>query len=78
MKRETYFDISECTEDELDELRMRLYCADVDDDFLSVLTEEEKQILENCDIPERIPYSILESVYCGICFVDEDFFCNCE
>ena len=75
-KRDTYFNISECTEDELEQLKMTVYANDGEyDDFL---TEKDKQILENCDIPDKIPYNILEKIFGDISFVDEDFWCNCK
>lgn len=74
--RDTYFSINKCTEEELEQLRITVYSNDGEyDDFL---TEEEKQTLENCDIPDKIPYNILEKIFGDISFVDEDFWCNCK
>ena len=75
--RENYFDISECTEDELNQLKWALYFSD-DADLEEVLDEEDWKTLSECDCPEDIPYKLLETVYGHICFVAEDFFCNCE
>lgn len=77
MERETYFDISECTEDELNQLKWALYFSD-DADLEEVLDEEDWKTLSECECPEDIPYELLKTVYGGICFVNEDFFCNCE
>lgn len=77
MERETYFDISECTEDELNQLKWALYFSD-DADLEEVLDEEDWKTLSECECPEDIPYELLKTVYGHICFVAEDFFCNCE
>ena len=79
VERETYFDLKECTEEELEELSERLFYDILfgEKDYSDVLSEDEIESVFKYDC-HKIPFSILEKVYGGICFVNEDFFCNCE
>lgn len=79
MKRETYFDLKECTEEEKEELEEKLFLDILfeEKDYSDVLSEDEIESVLKGDW-YNIPFSILEKVYGHICFVDEDFFCNCE
>lgn len=73
--RDTYFRINDCKEEELDELREKLFWADGDE--LEAFSEDERKIIESCETPEEIPYYLLEEAFCEYVFVDEDFWCNC-
>lgn len=73
--RDVYFGINECTEEELDELRNKLYWADGDE--LEAFSDEDIALFEKCEYPEDIPFELLEKVYGIYTFVDEDFWCNC-
>lgn len=73
--RDVYFGINECNEEELDELKNKLYWADGDE--LEVFSRDDMIILENCEFAEDIPFELLEKAYGMYTFVDEDFFCNC-
>ena len=72
--RDTYFNINECTEDELMQLKEELFYSDRIDFDLST---EDVEFINNLSYAEDIPYSILEKAYGGFSFVDEDFWCNC-
>ena len=74
--RDTYFDINECTEEELEELADKLYLDILfeEKDYSDVLSEDEIKLVFYSE--DKIPYSILEKVYGHISFVDEDFWCN--
>lgn len=72
--RDCYFSVYDCTPSELDELKMSLYSNA--DDFKEDFTEEEWNILSNCELPEEIPDSIVKRFFEGYSFVDEDFWCN--
>lgn len=74
--RDTYFNLNECTEKELEELADKLYLDILSEekDYSDVLSEDEIKLIYSED---KIPYSILEKVYGHISFVDEDFWCNC-
>lgn len=72
--RDAYFSLAECREDEIDELRDRLYYTDPDD--MPELTQEEVKTIGECLTPSDIPYELLEKVFGIYSFVEEDFFCN--
>lgn len=72
--RKTYFSVYDCTPNELDELKMNLYSNA--EDFKIDFTEEEWNILSNCELPEDIPVSIVKRFFEGYSFVEEDFWCN--
>ena len=74
--RDTYFDLIECTEEELGELADKLYLDILfeEKDYSDVLSEDEIKLVFYSE--DKIPYSILEKVYGGFSFVDEDFWCN--
>lgn len=75
-KRDVYFSINECTEEELNQLRWALYYDE--SDINDIFDEKDIEILDGCSCPEEIPFEILEKVYGNISFVDEDFWCNCK
>lgn len=71
----------ELTESEKKELREALfYGAAYDEEYMvfSVLSDESKQIVRNCEWAEDIPESVMEEAYDVYDFVEEDFFCNVE
>lgn len=74
--RKTYFNITECTEEELDELKCTLLYSDEEyiDGF--GLNKEDKEEIMKCVYPEDISLELLKKVYGHYAFVDEDFFCN--
>ncbi len=74
--RKTYFNITECTEDELNELKCTLLYSDEEyiDGF--GLNKEDKEEIMKCVYPEDISLELLKKVYGHYAFVDEDFFCN--
>lgn len=77
--RDAYFSINECTENELNELRETLFWADLSEGYKSEafsLSDEDIEILEDCECPEEISFSLLERAFEGFTFVDEDFWCN--
>lgn len=74
-KRETYFSINECTDEELNQLRQTLYWDWNKDDLKSVFNAEEMKFLANCNCDD-ISFELLEKAFGGISFVDEDFWCN--
>ena len=73
--RDVYFGINECTEDELQELKDKLFWSDGDE--LEAFSRDDMIIIENCECSEDIPFELLEKAYGMYTFVDEDFFCNC-
>ena len=74
-KRDTYFSINECTEDELNQLRWALYWDWNKDDLESVFNTEEMKFLADCNC-DNIPFELLKKAFGNISFVDEDFWCN--
>lgn len=72
--RDTYFDLSECTEEEIDELKNKLFWADGDE--LEGFSRADMEKIENCECAEEIPFELVEKKYGIYSFVDEDFFCN--
>lgn len=72
--RDIYFGIEELTEDELLELKDKLYWSDGDD--LEAFSYEDMEIIRNCEFPEDIPFELVEKAFGMYSFVDEDFFCN--
>lgn len=74
--RKTYFNITECTEEELNELKCTLLYSDEEyiDGF--GLNKEDKEEIMKCVYPEDISLELLKKVYGHYAFVDEDFFCN--
>lgn len=73
--RDTYFDLSECTEDEINELKGKLFWADGDE--LEGFSRADMEKIESCECAEDIPFELVEKKYGIYSFVDEDFFCNC-
>lgn len=73
--RDVYFGINECTEEELEQLRDKLFWADGDE--LESFSEEDKEYIESCEAPDEIPYDLIEKAFGMYTFVDEDFWCNC-
>lgn len=73
--RDVYFGINECTEEELEQLREKLFWADGDE--LESFSKEDKEYIESCESPDEIPYDLIEKAFGMYTFVDEDFWCNC-
>lgn len=73
--RDIYFGLSECTEEEIDELKNKLFWADGDE--LEGFSKTDMEKIENCECAEEIPFELVEKKYGIYSFVDEDFFCNC-
>lgn len=73
--RDVYFGINECTEEELEQLRDKLFWADGDE--LESFSREDMEIIENCEVPEDIPFELVDKAFGMYSFVDEDFWCNC-
>lgn len=72
--RDAYFSINECTEEELEELKEKLFWADeIEDD---IFDEDDFKVLSECEYPEDIPFELLEKAFGMYSFVDEDFWCN--
>ena len=76
MGRSEYFTIDECKPEEIEQLQFRLYTED--EELIEDLTEEEKEIVHNADLPSDIPFKIVKKVFDYVTFVNEDFFCNME
>lgn len=72
--RDVYFGINECTEEELEQLRNKLFWADGDE--LESFSREDIEIIESCEDPDEIPYDLIEKAFGMFTFVDEDFWCN--
>lgn len=72
--RDDYFTLNECTEEELEELRDKLFWADGDE--LEAFTREDMEVIESCEFAEDIPFELLEKAFGMYSFVAEDFFCN--
>lgn len=73
--RDVYFGIDECTEEELEQLKDKLFWSDGDE--LESFSREDMKIIESCETAEEIPYELLEKAFGMYSFVDEDFWCNC-
>ena len=74
--RDTYFNIKECTNEELEQLKYSVF-YDIEEDYMKeFLTDKQIETLNNCEYPEDIPFEILEAIYDGIDFVEDDFWCN--
>ncbi len=73
--RESYFSIKKCTEEELEQLRWALFYDE--EGYDDIFDEKDREVFNNCETPDDIPFELLEKVYGHISFVDEDFFCNC-
>ena len=73
--RDTYFGLNECTEEEIDELKDKLFWADGDE--LESFSREDMEIIENCEVSEDIPFELVDKAFGIYTFVDEDFWCNC-
>ena len=73
--RDVYFGIDECTEEELEQLKDKLFWADGDE--LESFSREDMEIIESCETAEEIPYELIEKAFGMYTFVDEDFWCNC-
>ena len=67
-----YRDVEELNEDELWELKDRLFWNPVEE----YLTDEQMEIINNALDPDDIPDDIVYEVYDGTGFVEEDFWCN--
>lgn len=74
--RGTYFYINECTEEEVEELKEKLYWADEIED--GIFDEDDFEILKKCEFPEDIPFELIEKYFGDYSFVDEDFWCNTD
>lgn len=73
--RDSYFNLCECTEEEIDELKDKLFWADGDE--LESFSREDMEIIENCEVSEDIPFELVDKAFGMYTFVDEDFWCNC-
>lgn len=72
--RDTYFSLSECREEEIEQLRDELFYKDGDD--LPQFSTEDIQVLQSCATPYDIPYELLDKAFGFYSFVEEDFWCN--
>ena len=72
--RDVYFNLSECTEDEILELKDKLFWSD--GDSLEAFSREDIEIIENCKFSDEIPFELVEKAFGMYDFVDEDFWCN--
>lgn len=73
--RDDYFGINECTEEELEQLKDKLFWSDGDE--LESFSREDMEIIESCETADEIPYELIEKAFGMYTFVDEDFWCNC-
>ena len=69
---EGYRDVEELNEDELWELKDRLFWNSEEE----YLTEEQMEIINNALDPDDIPDEIVYEVFEGTVFSEEDFWCN--
>lgn len=67
-----YRDVEELNEDELWELKDRLFWNSEEE----YLTEEQMEIINNALDSDDIPDELVYEVYEGTSFVDDDFWCN--
>lgn len=65
-----YRNVTELNQDELEELRSRLYHQLLDDGSLNEVMGKE------IDSEEEIPMGLVKAHYEDASFVDEDFWCN--
>ena len=70
--RNYYKDVEELNEDELWELKDRLFWNSEEE----YLTEEQMEIINNALDPDDIPNEIVFEVFEGTAFEEEDFWCN--
>lgn len=63
-----YRTVQNLTRDELDELK---------ETYFWQLMDENPEILGDITSAAEIPDNVIFEHYDGICFVDDDFFCNC-
>ena len=74
--RDAYFNLNECTEEEISELKDILFWSD--GDRLEAFSREDIEIIENCNFSDEIPFELVEKAFGMYDFVDEDFFCNVD
>ena len=72
--RDTYFGVTELTENEKEELKEKIFWRDVDE-YEDILDEKDYKALD-VEFPEEIPDYIIELIFGDTIFVDEDFWCN--
>ncbi len=65
-----YRNVDELSQEELEELRSRLYHQLLDDGSLEEVMEKE------IDSEEEIPMDLVKAHYADTIFVEEDFWCN--
>lgn len=75
---DAYRSLKELNDNELLQLKENVFYALDTIPGNNELTQEELDTINACEKPSDIPYSILETLYGYIGFVDEDFFCNKE
>ena len=69
---EGYMDVEELNEDELWELKDKLFW-NYEDEYL---TDEQIAIINNALDPDDIPNELVFEVFDGYSFVEDDFWCN--